>query len=263
MAGSADGRPMASRSTAKSAGPSAIDGDDEREVGHGRVGHRVGPTGEDPLAPGRSARTSSGRRLQAMHVVRSPESSCSTALTPPTRRKISSARTVGRNGAGATWRPISSSRTASSTGPSPTPPSASGTAMPSQPWSTMAAQRSRSQRSGDSATRRTRVVAARSSRSARAPSRSASWSSERSKSIAFGHYLTPVSRLFRRCTQRWVDSRYPKPRSPPCRTRSPHTSGTETPRSSSRSCAAPRTSSAPTSRSCGRRPGSSRSTTAT
>ena len=61
IAGSRGGRPIASRSTANSAGPSASTRDHDREVGRRRVRHRIGPAGERPVAVGLGA-TASGRR---------------------------------------------------------------------------------------------------------------------------------------------------------------------------------------------------------
>ena len=45
---------------------------------------------------------------------------------------------VGRNGAATSRRPISSQSTASSTMPSPKPPSSSGNSIANHPWSAMA-----------------------------------------------------------------------------------------------------------------------------
>ena len=136
-----------------------------------------------------------------MHARRSPASTRSTARMSPTRRNTSSARTVGRNGAGATWRPISSSSTASSTGPSPTPPSASGHGDPEpalvdhgRPEVPVPALRGLGDPRAPGPSGRGRRGAPGRRRGARAgPPRGRNPS-------ARGHYLTSVSPLFRRCT---------------------------------------------------------------
>ena len=199
MAGSAGGRPSASRSTTNT----------RRAVGVGRRPRaRASATGRERRPdPGGPASTPARRRpLGVDRVGAATPRDARRCASPPSeplderRRRRAGRATLDREHGRQERRrrdvaaDLLEQHRRARPAPSPRPPSASGTATPSQPCSTIArpevavpaARPSRRPRGPAS-------VGARSSRSSRAPSRSAGWSSERSKSIGGGRYLT-VSR---------------------------------------------------------------------
>ena len=211
MAGSDVGRAPSSVTTAKTAGaPSTSAKTTTRSAyapsttGSERPVNRHVPSGS------RRACTASARRDHATaptaapserrwvqtstsvspRAVAAPASSASSLIAEPS---ASRAITVPANGTGARCRPSCSHSTATSTVPSPSPPSDSTTsrppATPGRPWPTRACRRGGARRQprpgrGPSSTPSSRRVVA--------ASRSATWSTERSKSTA-GSYRQPRS----------------------------------------------------------------------
>src|SRR5262245_15510306 len=112
---------------------------------------------------------------------------------------------VGKSGAGARWRPSSSSTSATSIGPSSAPPTASGSAIAGRLARASSFQSPESYHSPLASSAFMRSWLQRSAKILRASSRSASWSSESEKSISF---LVPRIRSARRARHAELELRH-------------------------------------------------------
>ena len=171
IAGSAGGRPSASRSTANSAGPSASRRDHDRDVGRRRVRHRIGPAGRASSSPpavgahGVGPRDSTRRTRCA-----SPAERALDARSSPARARARSMREHRRAGTAPARRGGRAPRAAPRPrpAPSPTPPVGLGDldrrASPARPSraQSVAVEAARGRR----ATARTRRRATRARRAA-------------------------------------------------------------------------------------------------